>query len=1139
MYRQITATCLLIASLVAPSARAQLLPQFLLGWGGFGAGNGQFNEPYGVAMGPGGVVYVSDTVNHRIQKFDADGNFILAWGSYGTAPGQFDNPVGLTVDAGGNVYVAEYTNDRVQKFDGNGNLLDMWGATGSGPGQFRIADDVCVDAAGHVFVVDKNHHRVQKFENDGTFIREWGGYGTNVGQFLYPVGIACDASGNIYVAEQAGHRIQKFDGDGNFLKAWGSLGTAPGQFNEPIHIDIDAANRVYVPDSKNHRIQVFDSNGNFLVEWGAVGSGPGQFNEPEGVGIDGNGIVYVADTQNDRIQKFRICPLIIMPLALPAGVVGAFYSQPISGTTSCGVTNGSLPAGLSLNPTTGVLAGTPTTPGCFSFTIGCTDANGCSGSRAYTVCICPIITLTPTSLPEGRVGTAYSLALTPSGGTAPYACTMTSGMLPAGLSLNSCAISGTPSAPGCSEFTVTTTDANGCVGNRSYTVTVCAAIALSPTALPDGRVGDPYGGLLTAKGGSAPYRFVVTNGILPPGFSLDPTTGIVGGTSTVAGTYPFTVTATDLCGCTGVRSYTIVVHQPNTVSLVPLGTAITNSNPCLAVDVQIDRNNVLDVRIFSVTVHLSPELALCQPSAIVEGPYLESVGLTDFHVTPDGSGNYVVDGVILGLPCGAKGPTGTLFTVNLTDSGGDGTGTISIADVLLRDCNNGDLPVDWRSPASFIIDRTPPAAITDLAAAQGKTGNDADGTTRIDLTYTSPVDAVLVEVWRKCFGNCPEFDDGPNPGSEPCVPPYPPSCQGWMQVPNATPAGVADEPATPDFWYYLAYTKDVWGNVSMASNRTNGTLNCHLGDVHDGATNCQGNNQIGLADISFLGAHYGCAVEADCNCLDVGPTTDMSVNGRPMTDNVIDVEDLIILAINYQGVSAPKLPPPTSAQGVEQVWIDLADRVTVGQVLEVPIRLSGAGRLQLVSVALGWDPEIVEPIAVTPGDFLAAQQGIVLSPRAGALDGALLGAREVGIQGEGILGTVTFRAIATGSAGIDFEYAFGRDAANRPVPVETSRTTSAVAALDMTGLLPGTPNPFRQNSPICFGLATATLVDLSIYSADGRHVRTLSRTEMRPGIYRIPWNGTDDLGHAVASGIFYVRLKTKEKSFTTKLVYLK
>lgn len=306
MNRNILLTALLLLGSMATGAQGQLTAQFILEWGSFGAGDSQFNEPYAVAVDSAGDVYVSDTVNHRIQKFDPNGNLLAKWGSFGTASSQFKDPVGLTVDIDGNIWVAEYSGDRVQKFDAETHFLYKWGRRGSLPGQFRIADAVCIDPDGHAFVVDKMNHRVQEFLNDSTYVRLWGGLGTDPGTFTFPVGIDCDAGGNLYVAEQGNHRIQKFDNDGNFIIQWGGLGTAPGQFNEPVHLDVGADGLVYVPDSKNHRIQVFDADGNFIIQWGASGTGPGEFDEPEGVASDGHGNIYVADTHNHRIQKFRI-----------------------------------------------------------------------------------------------------------------------------------------------------------------------------------------------------------------------------------------------------------------------------------------------------------------------------------------------------------------------------------------------------------------------------------------------------------------------------------------------------------------------------------------------------------------------------------------------------------------------------------------------------------------------------------------------------------------------------------------------------------------------------------------------------------------------------------------------------------------
>src|SRR4029453_4263954 len=90
---------------------------FLLKWGVPGTGNGQLSSPYGVATDGSGNVYVVDTGNDRIQKFDASGTFLTTWGSSGSGNGQFINPAGVGTDGSGNVYVADTDNDRIQKFD--------------------------------------------------------------------------------------------------------------------------------------------------------------------------------------------------------------------------------------------------------------------------------------------------------------------------------------------------------------------------------------------------------------------------------------------------------------------------------------------------------------------------------------------------------------------------------------------------------------------------------------------------------------------------------------------------------------------------------------------------------------------------------------------------------------------------------------------------------------------------------------------------------------------------------------------------------------------------------------------------------------------------------------------------------------
>src|SRR5262249_44039423 len=109
------------------------------------------------------------------------------------------------------------------------------------------------------------------------------------------------------------------------------------------------------------------------------------------------------------------------------------------------------------------------------------------------------------------------------------------------------------------------------------------------------------------------------------------------------------------------------------------------------------------------------------------------------------------------------------------------------------------------------------------------------------------------------------------------------------------------------FYYYVAFVHGSGQNVSAASNRTSGTLNYHLGDVTNGFTAGAGDNNVNVADLSLLGAHYGItgAGVLPFAYLDVGPTSDGSTAGRPLTDQAINFEDLVMFALNFNVVSAP------------------------------------------------------------------------------------------------------------------------------------------------------------------------------------------------------------------------------------------
>jgi hypothetical protein len=293
-------------ALTAPAAFAVLPPVFSTQWGGIGSGAGLFSNPAGVALDGAGNVYVSDTGNHRIQKFDPNGAFLTQWGTLGSGNGQFNGPRGIACRAG-NVFVVDAGNARIQVFTLTGAYVTQWGSSGTGNGQFMAARGICADGYGTVYVTDATLNRVQSFSSTGTFYNVWGTTGTGPGQFSGMNGIALLGQWDLYIADTGNQRIQHVDNVGTFVAQWGSLGTGNGQFNAPTDVAIWGPH-VYVADRNNDRMQMFDPAGAYEAQWGTTGLGPGQFSGPRATAAM-FGLVYVADGgESCRIQKFVPAP---------------------------------------------------------------------------------------------------------------------------------------------------------------------------------------------------------------------------------------------------------------------------------------------------------------------------------------------------------------------------------------------------------------------------------------------------------------------------------------------------------------------------------------------------------------------------------------------------------------------------------------------------------------------------------------------------------------------------------------------------------------------------------------------------------------------------------------------------------------
>ena len=192
--------------------------EYVASWGHRGGALGQFNffsspnpvyPPGGGIVVVGNYVFVSDTENNRIERFNLEGGEVMAWGSQGAAPGQLNYPRGLAGNAT-ELLVADDGNDRIEKFSLNGEYEGAVGTLGTGLGQFQNPFGVAVDSAGEVFVADDRNDRVVKLNPNLTPATFWGGFGGGPGQLDYPRAVACDAAGDTYVADAANRRVDVF-----------------------------------------------------------------------------------------------------------------------------------------------------------------------------------------------------------------------------------------------------------------------------------------------------------------------------------------------------------------------------------------------------------------------------------------------------------------------------------------------------------------------------------------------------------------------------------------------------------------------------------------------------------------------------------------------------------------------------------------------------------------------------------------------------------------------------------------------------------------------------------------------------------------------------------------------------------------
>jgi hypothetical protein len=334
------------------------------------------------------------------------------------------------------------------------------------------------------------------------------------------------------------------------------------------------------------------------VKWSASGTGvtgtacgtfsdstttSATYNAPSSVAADLSITVTatsIADSTKSGSAVVMISPPpTVTTTALSNATPNATYSATLQatggvGTLTWSIASGTLPTGLSLN-NSGVISGDPTVSGTSTFTVQVTDSSAAvggpvSGEAKLSLTVVTTVSISTNALPAGSEGIAYLASIDASGGTPPYIWSLAKGSLPAGLAMvpGSGVISGTPTTPGNSTFTVSAQDSSPTPQSQtqSFTIAIGApgSLAITTFSLLDGTVSAPYTAKVAAMGGTPPYTWSIPTGALPAGVSLDASTGAISGTPSSTGTAYFTVEVKDASSTreTQTQQLSLAVDNP-------------------------------------------------------------------------------------------------------------------------------------------------------------------------------------------------------------------------------------------------------------------------------------------------------------------------------------------------------------------------------------------------------------------------------------------------------------------------------------------------------------------------------------------------------------------------------------------------
>lgn len=306
--------------------------EIVAGGNGAGSNANQLNGPTGIHVDKAGTVYVSDYVNHRVQKWEPGSNegITVAGGNgEGTAPNQLCLPTRLFVDESNNIFVASDCGHRIQKWASGapeGNTIAGGNGEGNLPNQLNRPYGFCFDASGNLFIADKGNHRIQKWEpgaTQGITVAGGNGYGSSKSQLNNPEDVLIDNDGNILIADAMNNRIQKWvPGAVEGITVAGGKGSGPGidQLYTPRALDFDRDGNLIIANYLNYEIVKWAINSTSGIKLINGSDLPVKF-RPFDVFVDQSGNIFISDFDNNQVLKYQLAPQIIIKAGETTGTL--------------------------------------------------------------------------------------------------------------------------------------------------------------------------------------------------------------------------------------------------------------------------------------------------------------------------------------------------------------------------------------------------------------------------------------------------------------------------------------------------------------------------------------------------------------------------------------------------------------------------------------------------------------------------------------------------------------------------------------------------------------------------------------------------------------------------------------------------